>query len=407
MQPRVWAEVDHRAIAANVRTLQSVVGPGCDLLGVVKADAYGHGLCEVASTLVHSGIRRLGVAQLAEALALREAGITASIVLLGPLLDDELEPAVRHDVQPTLHTLEQIGPLARACERSRRRTPLPVHLFVDTGMGRFGCSPADTLRLATAIARSERLELAGIATHLGCADARDPRPTERQLAHFSELLLALARRGLRPPLAHAAASAALLRFPSARHELCRPGLALYGVDPRGARARGIELRPALRLCSRLVLLKHLPAGASVGYGARWRAPRPTRLGVVACGYHDGYPVALSGEGDPDRAGRVLVRGHSAAVLGRVSMDALAIDLTEIPEARAGDTVTLLGRDGEQRLLVEQLAHRAGTIPYELLCRIGPRVERRHLHRPAPPRPSGQPGRRSARPHPRNAPTMAR
>ena len=351
------ARIDDGALAHNLRVARARAA-GSRVLAVVKADAYGHGAVRAARAF--SGADGLAVARVEEALSLRRAGISGTVLVLGGFRDPaSLDRLAAEGVDTVVHSPEQVEML-----RARSGGP-PVRLWVkvDTGMHRLGFSPPDFPEAWRALAA-----LPGVAsplhamTHFASADEPDDGPTARQVARFDDALAAV---GGNPP-ASLANSAGVLAAPAAHRDWVRPGVMLYGASPMpGGRARDHGLRPAMTLTAPLVSVKTIERGAPVGYGGTWAAPERMRLGLAAIGYADGYPRHAP-SGTP-----VLVNGRRAPLAGRVSMDLVAIDLRGCPDARAGDRVTLWG-DG---LPVEEVAEAAGTIPYELLSRIGSRVER--------------------------------
>ena len=351
------ARIDGAALAHNLRVVRARTG-GSRVLAVVKADAYGHGAVRAARAFATAD--GLAVARVGEALALRRAGIGGTLLVLGGFGDREsLDRLAAEGLDAVVHAPEQIGML-----RARPSGP-PVRLWVkvDTGMHRLGFSPADF----PAVWR-ELAALPGVArplhamSHFASADEPGGGASPAQIARFDEALAAVAET----PPASLANSAAVLAVPAAHRDWVRPGVMLYGASPMpGGRARDHGLRPAMTLSAPLVAAKTIGRGSPVGYGGTWAAPETMRLGLAAIGYADGYPRHLP-SGAP-----VLVNGRRAALAGRVSMDLVAIDLRGCPDARPGDPVTLWG----EGLPVEEVAEAGGTIAYELLARLGPRVER--------------------------------
>ncbi len=352
------AHIDRTALARNLAAVRARAR-GSRVLAVVKADAYGHGAMRAAHAL--SEADGLAVARVEEALALRRAGFEGTLLVLGGFRDPEsLDRLARERVDAVVHASEQVEMV-----RSRPDGP-PLRLWVkvDTGMHRLGFSPPDFPEVWRTLAA-----LPGVAkplhamSHFASADEPGAAATPRQIACFDDALAAI---GGEPPPSSLANSAAVLAVPDAHRDWVRPGLMLYGVSPMaGGRARDHGLRPAMTLTAPLVAVKTIERGAPVGYGGTWAAPETMPLGIAAIGYADGYPRhAPSGTA-------MLVNGHRAALVGRVSMDLVAIDLRGCPDAHTGDRVTLWG----EGLPVEEIAEAAGTIPYELLARLGPRVER--------------------------------
>jgi alanine racemase len=347
------AEVDLSAIRHNVRYLRGRLAGGVRLIAVVKADAYGHGVQAVARTALEAGAWGLAVSTLEEAAALRGMIEPDRLLALGGLAPADAVDAAAAGCAVTCHSHELADALEAAPPGEGR---LPVHLKVDTGMGRLGCSVSAAGELARRLARSSRLRLAGIYTHFAAADT-DEAFTREQFDRFCRLLDGLE---VAPGLRHAANSAATLRYPEMGLDAVRCGIALYGCE-------WPDLRPALRLTATITQVKELPAGSSVGYGRTWIASRPARVATVAIGYEDGLLRSRSGRGE------VVVAGRRAPLIGRVSMDQITLDVTDVPEAEAGEAVTLIG-DG---ISAEQVAEWSGTISYEVLTALGCRVRRTH------------------------------
>lgn len=371
-----WVEVDLGAIAANTRRLKELAGPAA-LIAVLKADAYGHGAPQVAHTVLRHGATSCAVACLSEGRALREAGIDAPLLVLGYTPAWQAREAVGLDLTVTLFEPENALAFGRAAQAMDRR--LRVQVKVDSGMHRLGLPPEAVPAFLRQLAQIPSLELTGLFTHMACADedgAEGRGMTDAQLERFERLLAELEAAGLRPPCVHAANSALLLTRPGARFDAVRPGIALYGLAPAAALAGDPQagpvlaaLRPALAWKTQIAQLRDLAPGEPVGYGAAWRAARPSRLATIPVGYADGFRRA------PQAWRAVLVRGALAPVVGRVSMDQTTIDVTEIPGARQGDEVLLIGRQGEARIDAETVADWLGTLNYEVVSAILARVPR--------------------------------
>lgn len=363
-----WLEIDLGALAANVRLLRERAG-AAELMAVLKADAYGHGAVQVAHTALHNGATWLGVACLSEAEALRRAGIDAPTLVLGYTPAWQARDAVRLGVSLAVFdrdTARALSGAAGALHRSAR-----VHVKIDTGMHRLGVAHDAAVGLVSDIAALPGILLEGVFTHLASADdpAREAdAASESQLAAFRAVLEALSARGLRPPLTHAANTALLLRRPDACFDLVRPGIGLYGIAPSEA-LRGTPLRPVLAWKTQVAQVHDLAAGEAVGYGRAWHAARPSRVATIPVGYADGFRRA------PRGWRHVLVRGRAAPVVGRVSMDMAAVDVTDVPGARQGDEVVLIGRQGDAVLSAETVAEWLGTIGYEVVAGILARVPR--------------------------------
>ncbi|WP_376796239.1 alanine racemase [Thermogemmatispora sp.] len=365
-----WLEIDLSAIANNTRRIKELVGPRVQVLASLKADAYGHGALKVARTVLLNGASMLGVATVSEATPLREAGIMAPILVFGYVPHWQMREAVRLGLTITLYSSEAAQALSRAAQALQRT--VKVHLKVDTGMGRLGIR-AEEIEAIVALAREVRrlpgLELEGIFTHFAMADARDQSYTRKQLARFQSILQALEAEGLRPPLAHAANSAATLTVPEAHFDMVRPGIALYGLDPSPEVRLPPGFRPALSFKTQVAQVKLVPEGECIGYGCTYVTTRPTRIAVLPVGYADGFRRA------PRTWGSVLIHGREAPIVGRICMDQCMIDVTDIPGVRVGDEVVLIGRQGEAVLTAEQVAERLGTINYEVVSEILARVPR--------------------------------
>ncbi len=357
----LWAEVDLDALAHNVRLLKARAG-GARLMAVVKANAYGHGALGVARALLRAGADALAVVCTEEAAELRRGGIEAPILVMGPTPPEDAPTLVELEAATAVASLEVAQALAQAA--ARRGRVHPVHIKVDTGLNRFGLPPGEALALAQALRHIPSLRVEGLFTHFAAAEEGDKDLT---LAQFREFM-AVARQLPWVPVRHVANTATILDMPELALEMARPGLGLYGCYPPGMRGPQ-GLRPVLSLKARLMRILELAPGQGVSYGHTWRAPRPSRIGLVPCGYADGLPRALSNRG------WMLVRGRRVPIVGRVCMDMTMVDLTHVPEARLGDEVVIIGRQGEEEISVDEMASLCDTISYEILCGIGPRVPR--------------------------------
>ncbi len=361
-----WVEVDLSAVRHNVEEIGRQVEPA-GVAAVVKADGYGHGAIVVSQAALAAGASRLCVFSMAEAAQLRQAGIDAPILSMGPLLDSDPERAARLDVAVVVDSMATARRLASVAGILRRR--IAVHINLDSGMQRYGRSHAEAATLADAIGARAELQLEAVFTHFPDAGNPDPADTLNSLRTFQET----AER-LGAPLRHAAASAAIFHIPGARLDFVRAGIALYGVDPTPELPHSTAdgLRPVLSWRTSLLAIRELSRGQSVSYGGRWSAGRDSRIGVIGAGYADGLRRALS------PGGYVLARGQRAPLRGTICMDSAMIDLTDIPQASIGDVVTIIGRDGDETIHAWDLAHRLDTIPYEILANIAARVPRRVL-----------------------------
>jgi alanine racemase len=385
---RTWVEINLDALRHNLRAIRARLAPGVGIMAVVKADGYGHGAVDTAKAIEETGAARFAVADLREARELRENGIRKPIQILFPQMPEERELCAREGFIASISSLDEAQSLQHAAERLHRR--VIIHLDVDTGMGRLGAPLAEAPGLLRKFRALDRLRVEGLFTHFSSADAEDRSSTLAQIERFNSLIRRLRRVGLCPPLVHASNSAATAFFPEAAFSLVRPGLALWGLPPKPGVREALDLRPVLSLFTRIALFKTIKKGGSVGYSRRFIAQRDTRVAVLPAGYADGYRRGLSCQ-----TGEVIVRGRRAPVLGIISMDVMSVDVTDAPEARAGDRVTLIGREpaaagseearrGESSVEIpcESLAERIGTIPYEITCLLGRRVQRVYTGRRA-------------------------
>lgn len=372
------AEVDLDVVARNVRTLAAAVAPA-DLCVVVKADGYGHGATQVAATARRHGATWIAVAHPVEASALRAAGDEGPLLLLSEPRPAAFDEVVAADASVALYTEAGIGAAAGAAVRAGRQ--VRVHLKVDTGMHRVGCRPDEAVDLAQRVVAADGLVLEGVWTH--CAKADEPADpfTAEQSQRFERVLAELEGAGIDPGLRHQANSAGAIAHPAARRDLVRCGIAVYGVPPSAAMAGHElvgELRPAMRLVSEVSHVHHAAAGEGVSYGLRHVLDHDAVLATVPVGYGDGVPRSLGTAG-----GEVLVGGRRRPIRGVVTMDQLVVEVTDDPVA-VGDEVVLLGRQGDEEVTALEWAELLGTIGYEVVTRIGPRVPRTYHATPTDP-----------------------
>ncbi len=356
---RCWTEVSLGALARNYRRLREAAA-GAEMVCVVKADAYRHGARAVASRLEEEGARWFAVANAAEGAALRLDGLSGRILVLGENLDFELASLFEHRLTPVIHDLAGIAALNAGAES--RGAVLPVHLKIDSGLGRLGCK-ASTAQIEAAFRAAPRLRLEGLMTHLATTAERMTAQAGEQLAVFEGVTAELDALGVAAGWRHLAATTPLIHGHAATFAtMVRPGLGLYGY-PAAA------LEPALSWKARVLLVKEIAPGEPVGYGARWRAQRASRIAVLPCGYADGIPHRLVAQA------HVLLNGCPAPLRGAVSMDLISVDVTDCPPVAPGDVATIIGTDGALRVTAEDWAAWSETIPYVVLCAIGPRVGR--------------------------------
>jgi alanine racemase len=359
------ARIDASALSHNLREAKRKAARS-RILGVVKADGYGHGAIIAARTFLSAGADWLGVALVEEGLALRNAGIVAPILCLGAQYTDSAL-LLGHRLTPVVVRAEQIDALAAAARSAG--VIAEAHLKLDTGMGRIGVLPAE-LPALLAHARSVReVRLTGLCSHFANADLRDPAATDRALRLFEDARRAMLQAGQPLTLCHLANSAATLDLPASHHDMVRPGLMLYGAVPAPRFAGLADLRPALSWTTAISHLKVVPKGTPISYGHKWTAGRESVIATLPVGYADGYRRALT------NGSFVLLGGKRCPVAGTVCMDMFMVDATEVPSARIGDEVVLLGKQGGEQIAAEELADRCGTIAYEVFCNISARVPR--------------------------------
>jgi alanine racemase len=363
---RAWIEVDHAAIRDNLAAIRRLA-PDTEVIGVVKANAYGHGDVEVARTLVGQGVERLGVATVDEGLALRAAGIEVPILILWGLGSSEAAAVAASRLEPIVDDERTVALLEASASEGR----IGVHLKVDTGLGRQGAAPSDAVELAAAIVRSRRLHLVGTMSHLA-VPGEDEAYTEVQLLRLARVLDGMRAAGIDPGLVHVSSTGALLAGSTPMAGAIRPGLGLYGMVPAWAAGRGGDLRPALALKARPLRLFDLAAGEALGYGLRYRTPRATRIATLGIGYADGWPRSHANNGS------VLVRGQRAPVVGAVSMDGLTVDIGGIAGVTYDDEFVLIGAQGGSRITADEVAGERRTINYEVTTALRRRLPRLHL-----------------------------
>jgi len=360
------ARISLAALRRNYRRLRAVAPAATRMVGVVKAEAYGHGAVEVARALVAAGVDALAVALVEEGWLLRQAGVTVPLLLLAPGYEADAAEVVALDLIAAVSDPGELAALEEAAAAAGRQ--VAIHLKVDTGMGRVGFDEVGLAHALDLLSVSPGLRLAGCMSHLACADEADTAFTEEQIARFRHCRDAVLAAGFTDVSFHLANSAGVLRFPGAAFDAVRPGIGLYGYGPPEA-GRDIGLEPVLTLESRVVRVRELPVGATVGYGRTFRCRRPTRMALLPIGYGDGLSRGLS------NVGEALVAGRRCPIIGRVNMDLTCVDVTDAPAAGEGSAAVLIGCQGAETISAQAMAERLGTIPYEVLCAIGSRVPR--------------------------------
>ena len=368
------ATVSLEALAANLRAVRGLLAreasPPPGIIAVVKANAYGHGAATVGRALEQAGAAMLACADIEEGVSLREAGVTSPILVFGALSVSDLDGVIDLNLTPTVSTPAAARALVALAVR--RGVTLDCHLKIDTGMNRLGFRHDNLRRTMPEMLASRQLRIDAVYTHFATADQAESPFLEEQRARFERALAALGALGLTGVARHAANSAAMLRDRRVWYDWVRPGLVLYGVVPPPLAAADLDLRPALSLQSRIVAVKGLRAGEGIGYGLAWHAEGPRSIAIVPAGYADGLDLRLSGRG------MVLIRGRRVPIVGSVCMDMLMVDVTGL-DVSPGDEVVLIGRQGDEEITAREMAAAIGTIPWEVLCRLGARIERRYEH----------------------------
>ena len=373
---RIYAQVDLDAVKENVRQIKAVLAPKTGVMCVVKADAYGHGALEIARELEsRSRLFGFAVATAEEAVELRRKGIRKPVLVLGYTFPYSYEKLIRLDVRMAAFrydTLEELSRIHMAMRQKDCSRKAKIHIKVDTGMSRIGITPdREGLAFVKKALGTEGIEVEGIFTHFARADERDKSSAQKQYFVFREFLrLLYEETGVDIPIKHCSNSAGIVEMPEANMDVVRPGIILYGLWPSPeVRQDLIRLTPALSLYSRVVYLKEIEKGTPVSYGGIFVAPKRMRVATIPAGYADGYPRGLSNKG------YVLIHGKKAPVIGRVCMDQFMVDVSQIPETVMGDQVTLIGKDGEERITMEMLGDLSGRFNYELACDLGKRIPR--------------------------------
>lgn len=361
-----WAEVDLSAIRYNCKNLISHCGSKAKLIAVVKADAYGHGAKQVACAALAGGAHMVAVNTSTEALTLSADIPGDKILMLGPFFEDDVRELVQKRVVFSCFDMERLLLLEAATKGVAARTRL--HVKVDTGMSRYGANYDEALKICEYVANSLYLELDGVYTHFATADLDDDSYCREQFHVFKRFLSDLESKGIRPRIRHCANTAAAIRFPEMVLDGIRCGIAVYGYTPCKPRA-GLELKPALSVRARVGMIKNIAAGTGVGYGRTWIATKERRIATITMGYADGVSWSRSNKGF------VIIQGRKAPLIGRVSMDAISVDISEIEGVKVGDVVTLIGEDNGERIWADEVAQWSGTIVYEVLTSLGSRVLR--------------------------------
>ena len=364
---QVWAEVNLQTLKENYFKLQAFTRS--EMMPIVKADAYGHGVIPVVKTLIACGVQRYGVALLEEALEIKAVFPELTVMVLGATEPDQSDVLVKEEIIPAIFQLSQAQALSDAAVKQNRTARL--HIKIDTGMNRIGFRERDFAHIIK-IAALPNLFIEGIFTHLATSDQRDLSFAREQLNRFQSLYDKLKKAGLTIPIRHAANSAAILQFSESHFELVRPGISLYGFTPSSQISGAVGLEPVMAWKARISHIKGIKTGETVSYGRTFQAAYPTRVATIPVGYADGLRRALSNQGE------MLIHGRRSTMIGRICMDQTMLEVTKIPGVQVGDIVTILGKDGYDQITATEMAEWMGTISYEVVCGISKRVPRVYL-----------------------------
>lgn len=364
-----WLEVDLGAIKNNVMEIRRLIGENVEILGVVKANAYGHGLKKIAGSLLDNGANRLGVATLGEGVLIRKVGIDAPVLVLGFVAPEQAEIAIENDITQTVYSYEIAENISKVAQKLGKIAK--IHLKIDTGMGRIGFLPmAHNLDEIAKIADLPSLEIEGIYTHFACADEKNKAFTITQHERFLDFINRLKQRGIDFPIVHMANSAALIDMPETRLDMVRPGIILYGHYPSVDVSHDkINLIPAITLKARVSFVKKVPPATTISYGGTYVATEERVIASLPLGYADGFPRAFSNRGE------VLIHGKKVRVVGNVCMDQIMVDVTDLDDVKIGDEAVIIGKQGDEMISLEDFAAMNNTINYEIICSLSERIPR--------------------------------
>ncbi len=364
---RAIAYVDLNILEENLRMVQARITARAKVLCVVKADAYGHGAMEVSRRLENAGVDYLGVATIEEGFELRKKNIGLPILIMSGILPwEDIGPAAERELTIVVHNARMLEKIVSASTSFNK--PLKIHIKIDSGMGRLGFNIDDMVFVARQLKDARNIVCEGIMSHFASSEIRDDYGL-RQVALFQDARLALVAQGITPELAHMANSGAVIQYPEAHFDMVRVGISLYGAYPAGVLAEKLPLKQVMKLVTKIALIREFPAGKALSYGRTYLTGKTTRVAYIPVGYADGYPRSLSNKGF------VLIKDTKCSIVGIVCMDWSLVDITDIGGVDVGEEVILLGRDNINVITADELAECAGTIPYEILCKISKRVPR--------------------------------
>ncbi|PYG88197.1 alanine racemase [Ruminiclostridium sufflavum DSM 19573] len=371
---RAWAEINLDNIAHNIREVRRITNKNAEIMGVVKADAYGHGVMEVTRTLLENGVTRLAVSMLDEAIQLRRDGISVPILILGYTDPSRANEIIENDVTQSCYSYELAQALSDEAVKQGRK--VKIHIKIDTGMSRVGFLPGySAVKNVVEISRLPNLIIEGLFTHFATADEKNREFTLTQFERFMSIYNELQRIGIHIPVKHCANSAGVIEYPEMHLDMVRPGIILYGMYPSEEVDKSkIDLKPAMTLKANVVLVKEVEKNTSISYGRIYTTKRTSKIATIPIGYADGYTRMLSNKGE------VLVRGQYAPVVGRVCMDQCMLDVTDLDcSVEVGDEVVLIGKQEDKVITAEDVAKTIGMINYELVCIVGKRIPRAYIH----------------------------
>lgn len=369
---RVQANIDLDNICNNVKKARKLLADGTKIMAIIKADGYGHGAVPIAMVL-ENYVEAYGIAILEEGIELRKAGVKKPILILGYTPEQMCKELVSYDIMPTVFSYKMAEVISQ--EGIRQNKIVKIHIKLDTGMSRIGFSlTKDSIKVIQKISRLENIQIEGCFSHFSKADEADKSFTYTQLERFEEFVGRLEEIGIYIPIKHISNSAGIIEVPVANKNMVRMGISTYGLYPSEEVDKSKHvLEPAMEIKACVSFVKEVEPGIGIGYGGTFVTQKKMKVATVPVGYGDGYPRGLSGKG------RVLIHGHSAPILGRVCMDQFMVDVTDIPETKEGDIVTLVGRDGTEHITVEELANMAGSFNYEFVCDVGKRIPRVYFY----------------------------
>lgn len=362
----VWAEINLSNLDYNIKQIKQKVGDK-EIIGVVKADGYGHGSVEVSKVLLDNGVKTLAIATLQEAITLRESGITCPIIMLGITPEMYVDTLLKYDITPVTSSFENAEAISEAAKAANKT--IAAFVAVDTGMGRIGfLTDEKSLEGFKKISKLSNLKIKGLFSHFATADEMDKTYAKQQLSHYNDIYEKLKQAGVDIPYRTFANSAAIMEIPAAHFDAVRPGIVLYGCYPSQEVDRNqLSIKPVMSVKANIVHLKKVPPGFCVSYGRKFITERESLIATLTLGYADGYPRYLSGKG------RVIINGVYAPVAGNICMDQCMIDVTDVPDVKLGDEVVLMGSQGDLTILADEIGEKTGTINYEIVCAFGQRL----------------------------------